>query len=393
MREELVRLDMAETFLNKDAAAACSSCAESFARGHSILTLRHLASAEEVAVLKAEAIGAAHARVVEASSEASVRELERRIVAMRAAYIKADQPWRTSTPLVSHGGAAASRHRMQIEHSLTAPGQALCDALLLRALSLLEAQLVHDLFGDCTTDSDTCVHNPQLAFSTNEPAINVYYSGGHFKPHEDNHALTILVPLSAASADFEGGGTAFWSTRDAGPGGSINARTMGAPTMVLRPPAGAALLWGGACTHGMRTMYAACALCYVLPCICSGSVTHARPYATWLSPLVRLGRPVVRFNPSGSVTHAGLPVKSGRRCVLVASFSPRTSADGPARRVPTSISAATHSAIQTGEAEAHHCVPSTTEVGSVGVSAPACIAAGQTATASHRRLAEIMLGR
>ena len=251
MREELVRLDMAETFLNKDAAAACSSCAESFARGHSILTLRHLASAEEVAVLKAEAIGAAHARVVEASSEASVRELERRIVAMRAAYIKADQPWRTSTPLVSHGGAAASRHRMQIEHSLTAPGQALCDALLLRALSLLEAQLVHDLFGNCTTDSDTCVHNPQLAFSTNEPAINVYYSGGHFKPHEDNHALTILVPLSAASADFEGGGTAFWSTRDAGPGGSINARTMGAPTMVLRPPAGAALLWGGACTDGM----------------------------------------------------------------------------------------------------------------------------------------------
>ena len=364
MREELVRLDMAETFLDRDAAAACSSCAESFARGHSILTLRHLASAEEVAVLKAEAIGAAHARVVEASSEASVRELERRIVAMRAAYIKADQPWRTSTPLVSHGGAAASRHRMQIEHSLTAPGQALCDALLLRALSLLEAQLVQDLFGDCATDSDTCVHNPQLAFSTNEPAINVYYSGGHFKPHEDNHALTILVPLSAASADFEGGGTAFWSTRDAGPGGSINARTMGAPTMVLRPPAGAALLWGGACTHGMRTMYAACALCYVLPCICSGSVTHA-----------------------------GLPVKSGQRCVLVASFSPRTSADGPARRVPTSISAATHSAIQTGEAEARHCVRSTTEVGSVGASAPACIAAGQIATASHRRLAEIMLGR
>ena len=292
MREELVRLDMAETFLNKDAAAACSSCAESFARGHSILTLRHLASAEEVAVLKAEAIGAAHERMVEASSEASVRELERRIVAMRAAYIKADQPWRTSTPLVSHGGAAASRHRMQIEHSLTAPGQALCDALLLRALSLLEAQLVHDLFGDCTTDSDTCVHNPQLAFSTNEPAINVYNSGGHFKPHEDNHALTILVPLSAASADFEGGGTAFWSTRDAGPGGSINARTMGAPTMVLRPPAGAALLWGGACTdgmpwtwvnmhgvaactHGMRTMYAARAQYYVLSCICPGSVTHA----------------------------------------------------------------------------------------------------------------------
>ena len=246
MREPLNAPNMAETFLNRDAAAACS-IAESVARGHSILTLCRLASEVEVSVLKAEAIAAAQARVVDASSDASVKMLEQRIVAMRAAYIKADQPWRTSTALAEQGGSAASRHRMQIEQSLAAPGQALCDALLLRALSLLEVQLVHDLFGDCTTDSpNTCVHNKQLAFSTNEPAINVYFSGGGFKAHEDNHALTVLVPLSAPSTDFEGGGTAFWSTRDAGPGGSINA--LGAPTMVLRPPAGAALLWGGAPT-------------------------------------------------------------------------------------------------------------------------------------------------
>ena len=127
-----------------------------------------------------------------------------------------------------------------------------CDALLLRALSLIEVELVHDLFGDCTTDSPgTCVHNPQLAFSANEPAVNVYFRGGDFKAHEDNHALTVLVPLSAASTDFEGGGTAFWSTNDAGPGGSINVEACARsgqlcpPTMVLCPPAGAALLWGG----------------------------------------------------------------------------------------------------------------------------------------------------
>ena len=252
MREPLRRLDMAETFLNSDAAAACMSCAESVARGHSILTLRHLASAEEVAVLKTEAIAAAHARVDDASSDGSIKRLEQRIVAMRAAYIKADQPWRTSTPMTEEGGSEASRHRMQIEQSFAAPVQALCDALLLRALSLIEVELVHDLFGDCTTDSPgTCVHNPQLAFSANEPAVNVYFRGGDFKAHEDNHALTVLVPLSAASTDFEGGGTAFWSTNDAGPGGSINVEACARsgqlcpPTMVLCPPAGAALLWGG----------------------------------------------------------------------------------------------------------------------------------------------------
>jgi len=255
MRQPLSKLGMAETFLNRDAAAACISCAESVARGHSILTLHDLASAEEVAVLKAEAVAAAHARVDDASSASSVKRLEQRIVAMRAAYIKADQPWRTSTAMTEEGGSAASRHRMQIEQSFAAPVQELCDALLIRALSLLElsvAQLVHDLFGDCTTDSPgTCVNNPQLAFSSNEPAVNVYFAGGDFKAHEDNHALTVLVPLSAASTDFEGGGTAFWSTRDAGPGGSINVEACArsgqlcAPTMVLRPPAGAALLWGG----------------------------------------------------------------------------------------------------------------------------------------------------
>ena len=117
------------------------------------------------------------------------------------------------------------------------------------------------------------MHNPQLAFSTNEPAINVYFGGGDFKAHEthprqltccvcmgmcmctlyqcihlhtslrcertcttamlsyvhacaqdycppvlawiqrlcswpqaheDNHALTVLLPLSDAGTDFEG---------------------------------------------------------------------------------------------------------------------------------------------------------------------------------------------
>ena len=87
--------------------------------------------------------------------------------------------------------------------------------------------------------------------------------------------MTVLVPLSGG-ADFEGGGTAFWSALDTEssrrPGGSR--ADLPAPTMVLRPPAGAALLFGG------------------------------------------------------DVTHAGVPVQSGQRCIFVASFSPKAGAPG-----------------------------------------------------------------
>ena len=98
---------------------------------------------------------------------------------------------------------------------------------------------------------------------------------------------------------------------------------------------------------------------------------------------------IVRCICPGSVTHAGLPIESGQRCVFVASFSPKASADGPARRVPTSISAATQSAIWNGEVEQEQA----SSVGSVGAPAPACSSASQTATASHRRMAAILRGR
>lgn len=57
-------------------------------------------------------------------------------------------------------------------------------------------------------------------------------------------SLTVLVPLSGAGADFEGGGTAFWSedARNA-------AREGAAPTRVLTPTAGTALIFGGELTH------------------------------------------------------------------------------------------------------------------------------------------------
>ena len=102
-----------------------------------------------------------------------------------------------------------------------------------------------------------------FSFSGHEPAINCYTAGGEFEPHEDKHMLTILVPLSPPGA-FEGGGTGFWSERAprvGGPGGE--------PSLTLRPEAGTALLW------------------------------------------------------TGQITHAGLPVISGRRHVWVCSFNLR----------------------------------------------------------------------
>ena len=84
------------------------------------------------------------------------------------------------------------------------------------------------------------------------------------RAHDMPPQHTIRSPLPHAS-----GGTAFWSERDAGSQRS-RAEAGGAPTLVLVPPAGSALVFGG------------------------------------------------------TVTHAGIPVITGRRLVFVASFSPKT---------------------------------------------------------------------
>lgn len=91
--------------------------------------------------------------------------------------------------------------------------------------------------------------------------------GGEFYAHQDHQALTVLVPLSEPHS-FEGGGTGFWAA--APDAASREAADRHAPpTLVLKPPAGDALLF------------------------------------------------------AGSVTHAGMPVRAGERIVLVASFSRR----------------------------------------------------------------------
>ena len=108
----------------------------------------------------------------------------------------------------------------------------------------------------------------ELEWSEGEPAINVYEAGGGFGTHKDHMALTILMPLSSPTT-FSGGGTGFWSHADEE---MYAGKPAGAPTSIIKPPLGTALLFGG------------------------------------------------------DVSHAGMPVERGLRSVFVCSFSTRTSA-------------------------------------------------------------------
>ncbi|CAB9515496.1 expressed unknown protein [Seminavis robusta] len=124
--------------------------------------------------------------------------------------------------------------------------------LLERATRYMDDQLpslTSTLFGchDNNNDNDNnsltqlLLHN-QLKFSSREPAINVYTSGGEFLAHKDAQALTVLLPLSCPDRDFVGGGTAFWSQDARG-------HRVEDPTLIVKAPAGTALLFGGCVTH------------------------------------------------------------------------------------------------------------------------------------------------
>ena len=101
---------------------------------------------------------------------------------------------------------------------------------------------------DTTTDHSRVsmvelFRNQQLDFSIREPAMNVYRAPfGHFGMHKDGKALTILVPLSDPTVEFEGGGTAFWKERFPKQG------THG-PSLILKPDPGSVLLFGGTVSH------------------------------------------------------------------------------------------------------------------------------------------------
>jgi len=82
----------------------------------------------------------------------------------------------------------------------------------------------------------------QLKFSSREPAINIYTPDGQFLAHKDAQAITVLIPLSCPDHHFQGGGTSFWSQDSRG-------HRVEDPTIILKPAAGSAMLFGGCVTH------------------------------------------------------------------------------------------------------------------------------------------------
>eukprot|EP00977_Amphora_coffeiformis_P000741 scaffold162_cov176-Amphora_coffeaeformis.AAC.1 len=151
-------------------------------------------------------------------------------------------------PILSSG----TRHNCR-QDALPESISLLLERIIERTLQHVDEQLCpsikRTLFGDKkdANQNDVSIaelfRNNQLEYSTREPAINVYKAPhGHFGVHRDDKALTILIPLSNPNNDFSGGGTAFWSQPFPQPGRHD-------PSVVLRPEAGAVVLFGGQVQH------------------------------------------------------------------------------------------------------------------------------------------------
>ena len=261
---------------------------ESLARGESLILLPGVASEAQCLELLAAARAAA----------------ERERVATRAPLARrlADKMVRLSTAAASPAAAPPAvagvlcdmpefdpEDGPPAELLAGAPAE-LIDAVLLCVLARIDAELPHlaprlfagtpsprEIGAEIGAEMREMHERGGLEFSPREPAINVYGRGGEFAPHQDHQALTVLVPLSPPST-FEGGGTGFWPR-----GADERVARRAPPALVLRPPAGTALLF------------------------------------------------------AGCVTHAGVPVRAGERAVLVASFSRRgrrATADVSVARAP-----------------------------------------------------------
>jgi hypothetical protein len=203
-----------ECVIDAELAAASRSVSESVARGHSILVMPSLASAEECALL---------------GSLASAAGVELRSSAVR-------EPTMGNDP-------RKGRLRLPLRTNFDAAVRSRCDALLMQQISFVRAahpSLLAALFGSECLCEATCMDNEKLIFSEGEPAINVYSKGGSFETHEDKQSLTCLLNVSAADTDYDGGGTAFWE---------VTSRDDDAPSVVIRPEAGTSLIFGGQVTH------------------------------------------------------------------------------------------------------------------------------------------------
>ena len=231
-----------------DTAAPTLPAAEALLEGDAVVVVEKCCSANECAEL-------AHAASCAAAAHRKTRnEIDGLVrVPTIAAY---DRAAATGTPCAE---------------PLSPDAEALVETILARVMAFVDETLPEFVAAKFAAPSLSALHaEGKLVFSSREPSVNVYGEGGEFLAHKDHQALTALVPLTTGEVDFAGGGTAYWSQDSRG-------HRVEPPGLVLRPPAGTCLLFGG------------------------------------------------------HTTHAGTPVERGERCVLVASFS-RASAAGASER-------------------------------------------------------------
>jgi hypothetical protein len=207
-------------------------------QGLSVVLLHGLVSAADCEVLRAEASSAA-------------------CIAREVANDSRSESTRTLAPYQANvlTQPTTSTIRMPIIQMLGASGRSLCDKILLGGVARLAKDLpslLPALFGDFRiTEAASVTQSSHLVFTPGEPACNVYSVGGRFTPHEDRQSLTILVPLSSTD-DYAGGGTGFWSRAARGHTGVDASKALqvhGAPSIVLQPPPGTAMIFGGDMTH------------------------------------------------------------------------------------------------------------------------------------------------
>ena len=142
---------------------------------------------------------------------------------------------------------------------LSAETQAMFDVLLRERLlpyitqhlpTIEDALWTVSSMGTTTNNSDEKVlANKQLIFSSEEPAINRYATGGSFLPHTDNFALTLNVLLSDT---FTGGGTLFWDEDGDDNQISKPGKEGENAAVCVLPGVGVGVLFNGSITHAGR---------------------------------------------------------------------------------------------------------------------------------------------
>lgn len=253
-----------EVFISHFDAAACGSTAESLVCGHSLLLIHGMATNDECQTLH------------EATATKGKTIREGRARSEPSGGLSATLACRLEQPCVPTCTDGRIRFPVATFHRAI---REMCDELLLRALEQVDASLpeLRDALGPGLAATLRAAElpvatSPLLTFTHNEPAINLYSASGSFEAHRDLQALTVLMPLVGPDT-FGGGGTAFWRALPSPPGlegtpSDAVERDVAAapPALVLKPPAGTALLWAGNVTHAGQQVTAGLRSVFVASC-------------------------------------------------------------------------------------------------------------------------------